>query len=250
MYRALFLTVITSAGLWGQSFDVASIHPHDPDNKTFVARMPSRGAFSGEGVPLQLLVMLAYGVQESQIVDAPGWVSSEKWDIDAKSENRQYSDEETNLMLQHLLEERFSLKLHRETRQQSAYVLTVAKGGPNFRTSDKLSTNVHSGARGFSIENGGLPALTGLLATALGRPVVDKTGLTGNYDISIVWDDAPVRDAGLPGAQGPDAQQSTVPDEHGSIFTAVREQLGLRLNGSRVAVEVLVVDAAKRPSPN
>jgi uncharacterized protein (TIGR03435 family) len=250
MFRALFIAAIASAGLCGQTFDVASIHSHDPDNKTFVARMPSRGAFSGEGVPLQLLVMLAYGVQESQIADAPGWFMDARWDIDAKSENRLHSNEETNVMLQHLLEERFSLKLHRETRERPAYVLTLAKGGPNFKPSEKASTNVHSSARGFSVENGDMPALTGLLSTALGRPVVDQTGLTGHYDLSVVWDDAPVRDAGLPGAQGLDAQALATPDEHGSIFTAVREQLGLRLNGARVAVDVLVVDGAKRPTPN
>ncbi len=100
------------------------------------------------------------------------------------------------------------------------------------------------------MDRGGIPALSGVLATALGRPVVDHTGLAGLYDISLIWDDAPVRDGGLPGTQGPEGRDSPAADEHGSIFTAVQEQLGLRLNPSREAVEVVVVDSAHRPTPN
>src|SRR5215469_2968802 len=119
--RALIIVFIVLIRLNGQSFDVASIRPHDSANRTFIVHMPNGGQFSAEGAPLKLFVMLAYGAQESQIVDSPGWVDAEKWDIDAKSENRQHSSEETKLMLQHLLEDRFSLKIHREIRQRPVY---------------------------------------------------------------------------------------------------------------------------------
>jgi uncharacterized protein (TIGR03435 family) len=92
--------------------------------------------------------------------------------------------------------------------------------------------------------------MTGVLATAVGRPVVDHTKLTGLYDLAVVWDDAPVRDAGVPGAKGLDTQEGPAGDEHGSIFTAVQEQLGLRLESSRAAVEVIVVDGVQQPAAN
>lgn len=244
------LACIAAAGLYGQRFDVASVRPHDPDNQQFVVRMPVRGQFQAEGAPVKLLVMLAYGVQESQIAGGPNWFATEKWDIDAKSDDERHSADETKLMLQHLLEERFALKLHRETRELAVYALTVGKGGPKFRTSDKKSTNIRPGGHSIVMERGGMDVLTGLLAGAAGRPVVDRTGLTGLYDISVVWDDAPVRDAGVPGTKETPGQEAPVGDEHGSVFTAVQEQLGLRLEASRAPVEVIVVDGAERASAN
>lgn len=95
--------------------------------------MPTRGQFEAEGAPVKLLVMLAYGVEESQIAGGPGWFGTEKWDITAKCDDERHSADETKLMLQHLLDERFALKLHRETRPRPVYVLTIAKKGPKFR---------------------------------------------------------------------------------------------------------------------
>ena len=250
MSRALIIACITLVRLHGQSFDVASVRPHDPANETFVVRMPTAGHFTAEGAPVKLLVMLAYGVQESQIAGGPDWFATERWDITAKCDDEQHSGDETNTMLQHLLERRFSLKFHREAQQRPVYVLTVAKSGPKFKPSDKNATNIRSGAHSISMERGNITRLTGVLATALAKPVVDRTGLTGFYDVSVVWDDAPVHDGRAPGAKELAAIETPVGDEHGSIFTALEEQLGLRLKPSRAAVEVLVVEGAERPGPN
>jgi uncharacterized protein (TIGR03435 family) len=250
MFRTLIVVCIACVHLQGRSFDVASVRPHDPANKTFVVHMPAAGHFTAEGAPVNLLVMLAYGVQESQIVGGPGWFVIEKWDIDAKCDDERHSAEETKRMLQRLLEERFSLKIHREAQQRPVYIIRVAKGGPKFKPSEKNATNIRSGARSISLERGSIAGMTVLLATAVGRPVVDHTELTGLYDLSVIWDDAPVRDGGVPGTKGSDTQESPANDEHGSIFTAVQEQLGLRLEPAREAVEVVVVDGVQRPSAN
>jgi uncharacterized protein (TIGR03435 family) len=254
MFRILIAVCIAFIQLHGQSFDVASVRPHDPANNTFVVHMPTAGHFTAEGAPVNLLVMLAYGVQESQIAGGPGWFVIEKWDIDAKCDDERHSGDETKRMLQHLLqhllEERFSLKIHREARQRPVYIVRVAKGGPKFKPSEKNATNIRSSAHSISLERESIAEMTRVLATAVGRPVADHTELTGLYDLSVVWDDAPVRDGGVPGTKGLDAQESPAGDEHGSIFTAIQEQLRLRLEPSRAAVEVVVVDGVQRPAAN
>src|SRR3954451_7677942 len=101
-----YLFIAAFAGLFGQNFEVASIRPQAPDDHGIFVRPPNRGQFTGNGAVAKLLVMLAYDVQESQIVGGPSWLSTEKWDIQAKSENNQRSVEETRVMLQHLLADR------------------------------------------------------------------------------------------------------------------------------------------------
>src|SRR5215475_14745599 len=101
MFRLLILA--TFFGLFGQKFEVASIRPQAPDDHRFFVRPPNRGQFTANGTVAKLLVMLAYDVQESQIMGGPSWFGTEKWDIQAKSENIQHDVAETRLMLQHLL---------------------------------------------------------------------------------------------------------------------------------------------------
>ena len=100
------------------------------------------------------------------------------------------------------------------------------------------------------MQGGTIERLTAVLATALGRPVLDQTGLTGSYDLSVQWDDAPVRGGGLPGIPDPRGAGTLSDTERGSIFTAVPDQLGLRLEAQRAPVEVLVIDEIQRPTPN
>src|SRR5579884_4011912 len=114
MFRLLLIAAFV--GIFGQTFEVASIHPQSPDDHSFFVRPPNRGQFSANGAVAKLLVMLAYDVQDSQIVGGPGWFATEKWNIQAKSENLQHTSDETRVMLQHLLAERFGLRLHRTTQ--------------------------------------------------------------------------------------------------------------------------------------
>lgn len=249
MFRALILASTLCVALNGQTFEVASIRPHAPDNPRFRVRLPNGGHFTAEGAPGKLLVMIAYGVQDSQILGGPSWFAAEKWDIEAKCEDNLHSADETTRMLQNLLEERFSLKIHRDTEQRPVYVLTLAKGGPKFKPSEKNTTNIRPSANSFSIQRGNIAVVTGLLATSVGRPVLDRTGLTGLYDLFVQWDDAPVREGGLPGT-APPARDDSAAGDRGSIFTAVQDQLGLRLEPQRAPVDVIVVDGMERPSAN
>jgi len=229
-------------------FDVASIRPHAPGDNRFLVRPPSNGGFTAAGTTAKFVVMLAYDVQETQVIGGPSWFASEKWDIQARTDDRAgHSVEETRRMLQNMLEQRFSLRLHRETQPRPVYILTLAKNGPKLKASDpKGSTNVQVGGNSVSVQHGELARMTQLLSTILGRPVVDRTGLTGLYDFSLQWDDAPIREGGVPGLDAPGA----LGNDHGSIFTAIQDQLGLRLEPQRAPVEVIVVDGMERPSQN
>lgn len=250
MFRLLLIAAF--AAIFGQTFEVASIRPQVPDDHSFLVRPPNGGHFTANGAVTKLLVMLAYDVQESQIVGGPSWFETEKWDIQAKSESDQHNVQETRVMLQHLLADRFGLRLHRGTEQLPVYVLTISKGGPKFKASEATTTNLRVGSNSIFLQGGTIDRLTAVLATALGRPVVDRTGLAGSYDLAVQWDDAPVRDGGLPGTSDPQSRQAATPsgNDRGSIFTAISDQLGLRLNAQRAAVDVLVIDDIKRPSAN
>jgi uncharacterized protein (TIGR03435 family) len=234
--------------LEAQAFDVASIRPHSPGDARFGVKMPVNGHFAATGVVTKLLVMLAYDVQESQIVGGPDWFATEKWDIQAKTgDGVAYSPGETRQMLQKMLEDRFTLRIHRDTEQRPVYALSVAKGGPKFNASGKDGqTNYRITRNSIGLERGDIARMAQLLSTALGRPVIDQTGLAGPYDLSLQWDDAPVPEGGVPGLDTP-----AIPgNDHGSIFTAIQDQLGLRLESRRAPVEVIVVDRVERPSEN
>lgn len=230
------------------TFAVASIRPHAPNDDRFFVRPPSNGGFSAIGSVAKLLVMLAYDVQESQITGGESWFGTEKWDIEAKSDDGgKHNVEETRRMLQNMLAERFALRVHRGTQERPAYVLTIAKGGPKLKVPEHPgSTNVRVTGNSISLERGELSRMTQLLSGALGRPVVDRTQLSGLYDIQLQWDEAPIPTGGVIGLDAPAAPDSN----HGSIFTAIEQQLGLRLVSERAPVEMLIIDQIKPASEN
>jgi uncharacterized protein (TIGR03435 family) len=141
-------------------------------------------------------------------------------------------------MLRNMLADRFGFRAHWETRELSSYVLTVSKNGYRFKESQRDAPNVRISGNSIALEGGDFARLTQLLSSALGRPVLDRTGLTGHYDIQLQWDDAPIPGGGVIGANAP----ATADTNHGSIFTAIEQQLGLRLSSERAPVRVLVVD--------
>jgi uncharacterized protein (TIGR03435 family) len=240
------ISLICVRGADAPSFDIASIRPHAPDDNRFYVRLPVDGRFTATGSVAKLIVMLAYDVQEAQIVGGPSWFTTEKWDIEARSDNQgAHSIEETRRMVQNMLEERFGLRIHRETEQRPAYGLTVAKGGPKFKAAEQRSTNVRITSNSISLERGDLARMTQVHSAALGRPVIDRTGLEGLYNLSLQWDDAPIRQ-GVPGLD----VHAQPGNDHGPIFTAIQDQLGLRLESQRAPVEVIVVDRIERPSQN
>jgi uncharacterized protein (TIGR03435 family) len=222
------------------SFEVATVRPSaqgsDPNQGMW--SLPNAGSFTAKSVRLTLLLQLAYGINDEQIVGKPAWMETELYDVQAKPEGQiKLTREELKPLLQNLLRQRFHLEAHEETAQQKGYALVVAKGGPKVTptTSDKTPNwrrNVGPGR----LE--GLNWSMAFLAMELWKPtglsVVDRTGLTGAYDVKLLF--------------APDlATESPLP----TVFTAVQETLGLKLEAQKVPVTVLVIDhVEKTPAEN
>ncbi|HET9194197.1 MAG TPA: TIGR03435 family protein, partial [Vicinamibacterales bacterium] len=239
------------------TFEVASVKPNkSAETGGFIQRRPG-GNFSVGNQTLQTLILFAHGIQVFQLVGAPDWIITERFDVVAKAAADipptpfgQISPEA--LMLRSLLEDRFRLSVHRETRDLPIYALVVARAdgrlGPRLRrpASDFCARRFDAAAKGVDMPpppgtvcgiRGGSNELTAgafpmnefvrFLAARTGRPVVDRTGLTGGWDFDLKWSP--------PNEPNPD------PDRP-SVFTALQEQLGLRLDAITGPVDVLVID--------
>jgi bla regulator protein BlaR1 len=256
------------------AFEVASIKPNKSGTGMTMLHTTPVG-FSASNISLRALIQQAYGVEENQILGAPSWVGSERYDIEAKVASsdtdalHDLNPDQRRLMLQPLLADRFQLKVHTELKDLPVLVLVVAKGGPKLHEA-KPGDTYPNGLKGFDGEAGGpgmmlmrpgqltaqgvdLSFVAKQLSQQLGRTVQDQTGLTGKYDFTMQWkpdrDPSPMPGAPQPGQQGPDATLSTDSSE-ASIFTAVQEQLGLKLESGKAPVEVLVIDHVEAPSGN
>jgi uncharacterized protein (TIGR03435 family) len=241
------------------AFEVASIKPNLSGSQAMLF-LPAPGRFDAENQTLQHLLMRAYDVKDFQMSGGPGWINSDHYDIQAKAEGNP-SPDQMRLMLQTLLRERFKLALHRETKELPIYALTVAKGGlklqppkegscispdpnnPSVRTpGQKQSDFCGFGGTGrgtLDATSATMTHLAGMFSLLLDRVVVDKTGIAGEFRVHLTF--APDEVAtGLPAAS----------DAGPSLFTAVQEQLGLKLESTRGPVEVLVIDQMERPSEN
>ena len=249
-------------------FEVASIKAHagSAGPIKLVLNFPER--FSAENVWVKLLIRIAWDVRDFQIVGAPSWVNSDRFDIEAVS-NGKTSPAEKRQMLRSLLEERFQVKLHRETRQMPVYELIPAKGGPKMHEPTEGSCvqpdpntalrplapgqeptlycgNLRSGARQIEGSAIQMSSFTVWLSDVLQRPVVDRTGFTGTFNVNLKWSDDQVNlNSAAPATQPVDIDSGAP-----SIFTALREQLGLRLESTKGPVEVLVIDHAEPPTQN
>jgi uncharacterized protein (TIGR03435 family) len=218
-------------------FEVASIK----ENKSGSQNSSSRTAgerYSGTNVSLIGLLRTAYAVQEFQIAGYPAWAETDKFDVEAKIESgANLSD--FPLMLQKLLAERFKLVVHRELRQAPIYALVVMKDGPKFKPGDPAKCGGRSG--GFAATpteiNGGcvtMEQFAARLSRSIGTHVVDETSLKGTFDFKVSW---------LPDDRFSGRGASANP----TLFTAIQEQLGLRLQSGRGPVDSLVIDRAEKP---
>jgi uncharacterized protein (TIGR03435 family) len=254
--RAMVATsLVLAGGLFAQpAFEVASIRP----NKTGGERsgregngregsgreniITSPGTLSMRNVTLKSCIKWAYNVQDAQ-VSGPDSLSVDRFDVLAKASDAA-PDTQLRLMLQRLLADRFKLALHRESKTMAGYALVVGKNGPKLRTSegegepDVQSWNLRMTAKRFSTTD-----LAGLMAVPLQTPVVDMTGLKGRYDFTL--DASPFFSIDTPIDKSD--MQATV----ASVFQqALEQQLGLKLEGRKIPVEVLVIDHTEKPSEN
>jgi uncharacterized protein (TIGR03435 family) len=226
------LSFATSAR--SQSFEVASIKPNTSENGHSSTR-PGPTELFLENTSLRKCIALAYNVSEDRdnAISAPDWLNFERYDIAAKYPAGTSLDQ-VRLMLQNLLADRFKLKLHRESKEVSIYALVVAKNGPKL-TASAPGTQGSIGMSQSHLSGKGVPvaALADRLSGPvfqLGRPVQDRTSISGLYDFMLDW---------MPDDTAP------------SVFTALQEQLGLRLEAQKGTIEVLVVDSMERkPSAN
>jgi uncharacterized protein (TIGR03435 family) len=224
------------------SFEVASIKLH-PGTITMSSDPAVRGRrVTGTASTLLDLITTAYGVKYEQVSGGPGWVDSDHYDIDAKAEGEgTLTKEQARQMLQTLLAERFQLKIHRETKEVPVYALVVGRNGPKLKetSADAPGNNfVRGSGAGLHMEatRGTMEQLARQLSNTAGRPVVDKTGLTGYYAYTLDW---------IPASRTPEPDSDTP-----SMLTAIQEQLGLKLERARGPIEMLLVDHAEKPSEN
>jgi uncharacterized protein (TIGR03435 family) len=225
------------------SFEVASIKLH-PEPIAFSSDSQVHGSrVTATAITLIDLITNAYGVRYDQISGGPSWVKSERYDVAAKAEGEgTITKDQLRQMLQTLLADRFQLKVHREARETPVYELVVGKNGPKLKevaadaTGGYVSRGSNTGQMRMEASKGTMEQLARQLSVTAGRPVIDKTGLTGYYKYTPDW---------LSANQPPDPDPD-VP----SIFTAVQEQLGLKLESTKAPVEMLIVDHSEKPSEN
>lgn len=226
-------------------FDVASVKPNVSGDLDTWFRTPP-GRLMVHSADVRILIKNAYGIrQDVDLIGGPRWIETERFDIEATApDGADY--EQVLLKLQTLLAERFQLAVHRETRQAQVYKLVVASGGPKVRElkPGMKPRSPDPDARVISVF-GKMTGLARVLSRLLGREVIDATGLTGSYDLSIeiARDEAPAP----PGSDGEIERTSPAGP---SIFSALEEQLGLKLLSAKAPVSVLVIDKVERPSAN
>ena len=274
----IFIGILNAPQIRAQSksepltFEVASIRPSDPDARRSAFNSRPAGGHQVNEHALKDLMRFAYNIPcakncDSFIVGGPKWMDSERFDILAKAPANSESNtdlmqmpaaerkplqERTRERLKALLVERFQLGVRKETREMPVYNLVVAKGGHKLKQSTRgdESGSMRGGRGEMIAENVELQMLVVNLASRLGRPVVDRTGLKGRYDFRL--ESSPETRVALNGAGGPGDKSggpaSGEPDS--SIFTELQEQLGLRLESAKGPVDIIVIERAERPSAN
>ncbi len=232
-------------------FEVASIKPVKEPNPGRMRDREEGRRFLTQYTSLSDLILMAYQVPRQQVVGGPTWMKTDEYDVDAVASEDIKSEEQFRAMLQKLLADRFQLVVHREKREMSVYNLEVAKGGSKLRAANPKgpayrATCEHLGMCHFRGEP--LVHFARWMGFAvLAKPVNDKTGLEGKFDFDLTWtpDESQFVAMGIrvpPGVEHPNA-----PPE---LFTAMQEQLGLKLEPQRVGAEVIVIDHVERPSEN
>jgi uncharacterized protein (TIGR03435 family) len=244
-------------------FEVATIRPSKPGAHGATYEFTPENGVRVTNATLKGIIEMAYDIRDFQISGGPSWVDSEQFNIVAKSAtgasengttNTAANLQETRLRLQKLLETRFQLKLRRETKDVPVFVLVVRKGGPKLETSGD-SGGQQSSPAGINAACGQMIGthttianLAYKLSRQLSRPILDDTGLTGQYDFRLFWTPDSGSCAGVTDTANPDPAIST--SDAPSIFSAVQEQLGLKLEQQRGPVDFLVINSVEKPSAN
>jgi uncharacterized protein (TIGR03435 family) len=271
IFAFLGSVAVVSAQTPAPAFEVASVKPNTAVNAGGSISGPTPGRHTITNVPLRFIILDAYQLRDHQLIDAPDWTFSSAYDISAKlPEGSSPTPEEIRVMMQTLLADRFGLKIRRERRELPSYDLVLARtdkvlglqltrsdidcekwladkkpqigaGGP----SPVMPTGLRPACMMLATRtyiSGGTRTIAQLAVTLQSmarRPVIDRTGLTGTFNIDLRWDGAETG-----------AKPETVSADAASIFTAVQEQLGLKLEPSRSPFDVVVIESVERPRPD
>jgi len=256
---AIAATLLAASALAAQSappnpaFEVATIKPVESSPKSaryIVMQGPHR--FVEKDYTLKLLIAAAFNLNPKAVGGGPTWIESDHFDILALTPGEaQPSHDQQMAMLRTLLTDRFKLAFHREAKVFSIYALEVAKGGSKLKPSTAaaieqpaLISTVYPQRIVLPARNAAMSDFVSMMQRAiLDRPVVDKTGLSGRYDFNLEWAPDESQFGGDVGAASSDAP---IPP----FFTAIQQQLGLRLEATRGPIETIVVDHAEHPSAN
>jgi uncharacterized protein (TIGR03435 family) len=253
-------------------FDVVSIKPNKSGDFRMGLALQPGGRFTATNTNVKGLIRYAFNAPDWQMVGGPDWIIADHFDVEAKAD-RQSETMTPNVvrpMVQLLLEDRFQLKTHHESRELPVYELVVAKGGPKKKLSEDQTPPVpqvpadrgagprgEPGAPRGSIVGRGpggsfmgnavqIAALINFMSQPLGRPIIDKTDLKGLYDFTLQFTPEPGQGPPLPPGVQPPPRDPAGP----SIFTALQDQLGLQLESKKSPLDVIVIDGVQRPSEN
>lgn len=246
------LVIATGGAVEGPpAFDVAAIKANHSGSGSVTMRT-AHGRLTVSNCTVRQLIQKGFHVKDSQIVGGPGWLDTERYDVDAKTERTDISDDKLWLSLQPLLAERFQLRFHRQTKQLPVYVLLIGKSGARLKshTGDAqpaMRTRAGSGKAKIEATRTTMQGFADSLTGFVDRPVIDNTQLKGEYDFQLDW----AQDH--PGETAPsmlDSLREEIGLSGPTLFTAVQEQLGLKLQPPKGGVEIIVIDGAAKPSVN
>ncbi len=253
---AIVLTVNPSVNL-GRSqtapparleFEVASVKLARPDERGGgIKAMPGGQRYVATNVPVRLIFRLMYKLTEKQVSGGPDWFNNERYDIDARADHP-YNLDDLHVMFQNLLADRFKLQFHKEPKELPFYALMVDKSGPKMKLNQtEQDFQIPFNCSGFlKCAGTRIPMnyFCWTLSGFLDRPVIDKTGLDKNYDFELRW--LPELPQGVSKDQIPPGADLDGP----TIFTALKEQLGLKLEAQKGPVDIYVIDHAEKPAEN
>ena len=232
-------------------FEVATIKPSKPGEPGKGFRMNGR-EFTTLNTSVNDLMTFTFGIHVRQIVGAPAWFESEKYDLLATPDvEGQPNHDQIRGMMQKLLADRFQLKFHRDKKELSVYAIVVTKGGSKLTKSEsdsQLPGLFFRGLGNLPARNATMGEFAGLLQSAvLDKPVVDQTGLAGRFDFTLKWTPDEFQFSGLGIKPAAPADNADAPPD---LFTAMQQQLGLKLESTKAPADVLVIDHVEKPSEN
>lgn len=255
MHRMLVIFLIAGFARGQDSkrltFDVTSIKPSTPGGRGGgIKPLPGGQEYRAQGAPVKQMISLMYRISLNQISGGPDWLNTDLWDIEAKADHS-YNLDDLHTMFQNLLADEFKLKFHKQVKEGPVYVLSVDKGGERMKVNDSpqdFEIPIQGGPRmgvtfGKRVPMPYMAYWLGLILRDDQRPVIDRTGLDKNYDFKLEF---------LPPLPPGFNKENLPPEllEKPSIFEALKQQLGLKLDAQRGPIEYYVIDSVEKPASN